>query len=124
MATIIDMNEIREECKRKSKWKFKLHEMSRKAMDWGKENIETITLAAPVVLGVFGGATKFARSLIRRSTVNREQRWKDTHFYDRSLGYYVKVRRKPTNNELTTISRRKKQGEKLTDILDSMRLLK
>ena len=124
MATIIDMNEIREECKRKSKWKFKFHEASRRARDWCKENIETITLAAPVILGVFGSITKVARSMLRRSTMSREQKWKDTHFYDRSLGYYVKVRRKPTNNELATISRRKKQGEKLTDILDSMRLLK
>lgn len=124
MATIIDMNEIREECKRKSSFRFRIEQSARKVGDWCKENIQTITVAAPVALTVIGSITKVARSMIRRSHLAKEQKWKDTHFYDRSLGHYVEVKRKPKNNELSRISARRRNGEKLTDILTDMRLIK
>ena len=49
---------------------------------------------------------------------------KDTRIYDAREGFYWELRRKLTNEERQAISRKRKKGEKLGDILEEMRLLK
>lgn len=48
---------------------------------------------------------------------------KHLYCYDRSLGHYWKLRRELTNEEWLEIDKRKKNGERLSDILDDMRVL-
>ena len=49
---------------------------------------------------------------------------KDLYCYDRSLGHYWRLRRELSNKEWLEIDQRKKNGERLADILDEMKVLK
>lgn len=49
---------------------------------------------------------------------------KDARIYDAREGFYWELRRKLTNAERQAIARKRKNGEKLGDILEEMRLLK
>ena len=49
---------------------------------------------------------------------------KDSRIYDNREGFYWELRRPLTNTERQSIARKRKNGEKLGDILEEMRLLK
>lgn len=53
-----------------------------------------------------------------------EEELKDLYCYDRSLGHYWRLRRELSNKEWLEIDQRKKNGERLADILDEMKVLK
>ena len=61
--------------------------------------------------------------LSKHAALTKEQTLKDLYCYDRSLGHYWKLRRELTNEEWLEIDKRKKNGERLSDILDAMRVL-
>lgn len=56
--------------------------------------------------------------------LNKEKDLKDLYCYDRSLGHYWKLRRELTNTEWVEIDKRKNNGERLSDILSEMKVLK
>lgn len=71
------------------------------------------TIVRPIcrmIQSVFGIAKK--ENLMRNSV------------YDRSEGHHWLLRRTPTNAEWYEVNNRRKNGERLGDILESMRLLK
>ena len=96
-------------------WKTKV-----KAKQFWEENKEVIVVATPIVLGVVG---KIANQCIKEHNYKREQDLKYRYIYDRSLGCYHELRRKPTTREYAEIARRKAEGETLTEILIDMRLV-
>lgn len=49
---------------------------------------------------------------------------KDMRIYDAREGFYWELRRKLTNTERQAISRKRKNGEKLGDILEEMKVLR
>ena len=55
---------------------------------------------------------------------HKQEDLKDLYCYDRSLGHYWKLRRELTNDEWLEIDKRKKNGERLSDILDELKVLK
>ena len=57
-------------------------------------------------------------------TITKEEELKDLYCYDRSLGHYWRLRRELSNKEWLEIDQRKKNGERLADILDEMKVLK
>ena len=61
--------------------------------------------------------------LSKHAALAKEQDLKDLYCYDRSLGHYWKLRRELTNDEWLEIDKRKKEGERLSDILDDMKVL-
>ena len=75
---------------------------------------EIIMMVVPALIGA-------AMTIFKAVTNNAG---KDTRIYDAREGFYWELRRKLTNSERQTISRKRKNGEKLGDILEEMRLLK
>lgn len=84
------------------------------------EHKEQIITYGPVVVG---GIAAGAKMLSKHAALTKEQNLKDLYCYDRSLGHYWKLRRELTNEEWLEIDKRKKNGERLSDILDDMRVL-
>lgn len=92
-----------------------------KAKRWVAENKETVVIAAPVVIGAL---TTFTKVVGRRVNLRKQESIKNLYCYDRSLGHYWSLRRELTNREWLAIDERKKNGERLADILSELRVLK
>lgn len=115
---ILDLKTMKVE----SKW----HEMKRKAkkaavdaLNWAKENPELTALGAAGI----GAAAKGLKSLVRTYNLHRENYNKERWIYDRSLGIYLKTKRPLRNKDYVTINNRRRNGEKLSKILEDMHIL-
>lgn len=93
---------------------------TKQAYQWCKENPE---MAIAIGSAVFAGGKYLAKASIKRSNIKAEEDVKNLYCYDRSLGHYWKLRRELRNDEWIEIDRRKQNGERLSDILYSMRVL-
>ena len=102
---------------RKAKRRMKI----KKAKDWARNNKELSVASAPIAFSAAKSVCKFAA---RNATLSREKTMKDCYCYDRSLGHYWALKRKLTNKEWLEIDKRKKNGERLADILEEFRVLK
>ena len=100
--------------------KNKAVEKTKKAYCWCIENPET---ALAIVGAVLSGAAYIGKAAVKRSNIKAEEDVKNLYCYDRSLGHYWKLRRELRNDEWLEIDRRKKDGERLSDILNSMCVL-
>jgi len=60
----------------------------------------------------------------RNVNLRKEKDVKELYCYDRSLGHYWVLRRELTNREWIEIDQRKKNGERLADILSELKVLK
>ena len=99
-----------------------------KAKVWIKNNgakVIVLTVAAASVIVPLGLSVM---DKINRARTNKRlediERAKDLRIYDRSLGYYIDLKRRLSSIELTELNDRKKNGEKLIDILNEMNLIK
>lgn len=109
------------ESQRVQNFKSKMKEKFKNGKDWVVDNKETIIVLAPIVIGV---AKPIIKTVSKNITLRKAKDVKELYCYDRSLGHYWRLKRELTNNEWVTIDRRKKCGERLADILDSMKVLK
>lgn len=101
--------------------KEKLVEFKDNTIKFCKEHKEVLIPLIPVFIGVGGKIIGFVAKQI---TIHNQKEVKDLYCYDRSLGHYWKLRRELTNDEWVRIDKRKKDGERLADILDEMKVLK
>lgn len=101
------------------KWKVK--DAFQKGKSWVVRNKETLLVVTPVVVG---GLTTIVKVVGKRVNLHKEESIKNLYCYDRSLGHYWKLRRELTNREWVEIDQRKKNGERLADILSELRVLK
>lgn len=101
--------------------RWKAHRAVTNFKDMCKQHPE---IALAVVTGAIGSARFIGKSAIKRINLNKQQDVKELYCYDRSLGHYWELRRKLNNHEWVEIDKRKRNGEKLADILDSMKVLK
>lgn len=101
--------------------KKKIADLKRKAAEIWTENKEILMVAIPGAIGVVG---KGINMLGRRSNLRKEKNLKDRYIYDRSMGHYWELKRNLKQSEWSEIERRKHSGEKLGDILNSMKILK
>lgn len=116
---ILDLKTMKVE----SKWHSFKTWAKKKTVDtlqWVKDNPELAALAAAGL----GGAAKGLKSLIRTHNLKQDQYNKERYIYDRSLGMYLHTKRPLRNQDYISINQRRARGEKLSDILESMRLLK
>ncbi|EET59486.1 hypothetical protein BRYFOR_08577 [Marvinbryantia formatexigens DSM 14469] len=105
----------------KRQLKEKIYSAVESGKNWAVQNKEeAITLAA----GVCGCATAIIKTVGKRVNSQKEKELKDLYCYDRSLGHYWRLRRELTNREWVEIDQRKQNGERLADILASMKVLK
>lgn len=98
----------------------KRREILEKIKKFWDENKEAVVGLAAITGGL---ATKIIHGAIKRSNLKKESDNKELYCYDRSLGHYWKLRRRLTNDEWVEIDKRKKNGERLADILDEMKVL-
>lgn len=73
---------------------------------------------------VIGGLTTITKVVGKHVNLRKQETLKDLYCYDRSLGHYWRLRRELSNQEWLEVDRRKRNGERLADILADMRVLK
>lgn len=93
---------------------------TKQAYQWCKDNPDMAIAIGSVVLA---GSKYLGKAAIKHRNIKAEENVKNLYCYDRSLGHYWKLRRELRNDEWIEIDRRKMQGERLSDILYSMRVL-
>ena len=105
------------------KWEFRnwLDDTKEKLKRFWDENRDYIVILVPVVVAT---GEKAIKSIASNHRLVEERNLKERFIYDMSLKCYYELKRKPTPKEYLEIDRRKKNGESLGVILDSMRLLK
>lgn len=106
-----------------AKAKEKTKKAAIEAANWAVENKEVVIALAPVAIGMVKGTKSIVHSVDRKMDIRKEQNLKDLYIYDRSMGRYLKLRKKLSSNEQLEIERRKRNGESLCSILASMKLL-
>ncbi len=89
--------------------------------DWLNRNKETLLVLTPVVIG---SVTTVIKVVGKRVNLHKEEAVKNMYCYDRSLGHYWRLRRELSNKEWVEIDQRKKNGERLSDILTELKVLK
>lgn len=98
------------------------------ACKWCRDNKEIVLVLGPAAIGlttvVIKGGIKLATAGVKHINLHKEKNVKDFYCYDRSLGHYWALRRKLTNREWTEIDKRKKNGERMADILNELHVLK
>ena len=117
---VVSMKEIKREA-RKRELKEKFNAKIQNGKEWFIRNKESVIALTPVVIG---GLTTITKVVSKRINLAKEEELKDLYCYDRSLGHYWQLRRELTNKEWLEIDKRKKNGERLSDILDEMKVLK
>lgn len=87
---------------------------------WLYDNKEWLVVVVPAALGA---TAKIVKSNSRNRAVKEDRDHRDLDVYDRSMGVYYRMRRKPSAAEYGEITRRRKSGEDYFTILSSMGLL-
>lgn len=114
MAKVYTMDEL-EMARKKAQIREWFQDKKVKAQNWCYAHKEQIITYGPYVVS---GIAVGAKILSKRAALTKEEDLKNLYCYDRSLGHYWKLRRELTNDEWLEIDRRKKNGERLSDILD------
>lgn len=95
---------------------------------WISNNKEMVIILGPAAIGLAAGCIKagtgIVKSGLRLINTHKEKRVKDFYCYDRSLGHYWALKRELSNREWVEIDNRRKNGERMADILDSLKVLK
>lgn len=114
----------------KAKKRAKVRELKEKAKQkvedgliWVNNNKEALAVATPIIMVAGKLLGKSVKAANKKVDMKQQKDLKELYCYDRSLGHYWKLRRKLTNTEWVEIERRRKNGEKLADILSDMRVL-
>lgn len=84
-------------------------------------NKDLIIVVGPAILGV---VTVTIKTVNKQVKLKKEKDLKELYCYDRSLGHYWRLKRELSNSEWIEIDKRKKNGERLGDILSELRVLK
>lgn len=102
-------------------FKEELNDRARYVGGWIRQNPELATFIGTSVVAV----TKITvKAIGKHHNLVKEEHVKTHYCYDRSLGHYWALRRELTNREWLEIDSRKKAGERLSDILSEMKVLK
>lgn len=117
---MVDIKDFKKEQKKREFWEG-IKSKGRDFEAWFYNNKDLAMIVLPVV-----GATAMTlgKGVIKSHHLKKEEKLKDNYCYDRSLGHYWKLKRSLTNDEWLEIDQRKKEGERLSDILASMKVLK
>lgn len=106
---------------KRADFKDKVFSKLKQGKEWIVQNKDAIIALTPVIVG---GVTTVVKVVGKRINLGKQEELKDLYCYDRSLGHYWRLRRELTNNEWLEIDRRKKNGERLSDILSELKVLK
>lgn len=116
----VNINDFKKELKRRER-KEKFERTTKQVGEWINNYKEILVVFIPIAIK---GVTTVYKVVGKTRNLHKQEQLKDLYCYDRSLGHYWKLRRELTNKEWLEIDRRKKSGERLSDILEDMRVLK
>lgn len=116
----VEIVDFKKEAKRRER-KENFQRKVNNAKIWIYNNKELVMIFGPVLMG---GLTTGIKTVNRNIKLHKEKQLKDLYCYDRSLGHYWKLRRELTNSDWVEIDKRKKNGERLADILKELKVLK
>ncbi|MBR1703111.1 MAG: hypothetical protein IJ716_14385 [Lachnospiraceae bacterium] len=127
MEKVIDIKDFQKEAKRRER-KEKWHQRRVAVENWFYENKELAMILIPIAgtatVALVKGTINISKGAVRAHNLKKEEDLKNLYCYDRSLGHYWALRRELSNAEWIEIDRRKKNGERLSDILDELKVLK
>lgn len=116
---------------KKLKWTMKKKQLKESAVrtakrtsEWVKQNRDALIVAAPAMAATAASVTKGARIVLHRHNVRRDERTRQTNWYDPSLGHYWQLKRPLKQSEQLLVNQRRKNGETLGDIFASMKVLR
>lgn len=112
--------DITEETNRAWK-KAERREKRKRIKEWAEQNPQMVVAGVTVALGLVGKGVKSLFKVIGASAADRKQQMK---WYDPSLGHYWQLRRPMRKEEALEVNRRRKNGETLGDIFESMKILR
>ena len=114
----------------RNKWnEFKAEAKTKAARvgNWLYNNKEGLVTFAVVGTGVVSAASGLLRAVNNSGWGTKKQKEAATlkmHCYDRSAGHYWELRRPLSNREWAVVEDRRKNGERIGDILEDMKVLK
>lgn len=89
---------------------------------WVVDHKEEVIGTLTAVAGVGAVADRLVGRRIRAANVRHEEQLKRLYVYDRRNGHYVHLRRPLKASEQLSLDQRRRNGESVTEILNSMRL--
>lgn len=117
---VLKFEDFKKEAK-KREFKEKVKSKIQNGKEWLERNKEMVITITPIIIG---GITTIVKVVGKRNNLSKQETLKDEYCYDRSLGHYWRLRRSLSNKEWLEIDKRKKDGERLSDILNDMKVLK
>lgn len=114
---VVDITKDLKRAEFKAKWRKRFN----KAKEWVSDNKQVLIVAVPAVATAIGSIARVAN---RRINIATEERNKDRRCYDARLGHYWELKRKLRNDEWVKIDQRMAKGERLSDILYELGVLK
>lgn len=112
-----------QEFKKHEKWthfKAGVRDKYLDAKTFYQNNREECLILIPTLVTAFAGGIKF---ISKRLDARQDKIHRDREIYDRSLGAYMRMKRRPTQKEWDIIGERKANGENYYKILKEMKLL-
>ena len=106
---------------KRAEFKMKIKQKFQNGKDWVIRNKDMVITFTPIIIG---SVTTITKVVGKRVNLRKEESVKNLYCYDRSLGHYWRLRRDLSNKEWLEIDRRKKNGERLADILAELKVLK
>lgn len=91
---------------------------------WVVANKDIVIAVTPIIVGGITGATKMISAHNRTKRLKVERENKKLYCYDPRLGCYYHLRRPLSGKDWIQIDKRKSNGERLGDILESMKALR
>lgn len=90
---------------------------------WNENKEFVLFVGIPVATSLIGLGKAGIKAAGKNRAVRTEIKMKNRRFYDPSLRCYWNLNHELSNSEKVMISKRRKSGEKLSDILSDMRLI-
>ena len=123
MSEVIDMKKLKWEL-RKRKIQDRAVALYHRTEKFVVENKELLTVGIPAMAVITKNVTHTVTKLTHNRNLKLDERAKSSRWYDPSLGHYWYTKRPLSSSEQLAVKRRRDAGEKLGDILESMKLLK
>lgn len=123
---VLKMEDFKREQRRRDLEKEKKSKLDN-ATEWFNNNRDFAIIVIPAVITVstilLKGGISLVKSVYRTKQANKIQQQKARTMYDYSLHRYWTLKRDLTNNEMLEIARRRKDGEKLAEILRDLKVI-
>ncbi len=84
---------------------------------------EENSAAIATITAVMSIALPLVKRIIKKPDYKNELEYQRRHIYDSSLGHHWTLRRELSSNQMIELARRKANGEPMSQILESMRVL-